>query len=1810
MSVPPFFSLIRRLFFVAAIFSACAPGAFAIIDLDGNGQSDIWALIYNAQGLPASGDADGDGVSNLNESLAGTNPLDGNSRFAVSTTNVSGTNVTLTWLSVRGKHYQVQIAPAPDGSWTNAGTALIGNGLNLTTSLDPGTVSFYRVVVSDVDSDGDGLSDAEELALGLNPNLTDSRGNGVTDYDFVAAALGAQNVVSIRATNVFVSEQSTTPGTFTITRSGNLNALTVNYTVSGTATPGQDYVPLSGSVRLGVGVNSATVLVTPVPDTAIEGGESVIVTLTVPPGSSPTTYALDRFASATVVINDQLTPSGTGLLGLYYDNESSNYTNAANFTGLKVTRIDPTIDFLWHTGTPYTGIVNVDNFSGQWLGELAPSTTGAYAFDLQADDGARLYVNNVLVIDGWAAGSSTAVPLVSAPITLTKPVPQDSAHRVPIRVEYYENTDIASVHLRWKPPGTTTFVSLPKANVFQPGSVATSGDGWNASYYNNTTLSGAPVKTATGETAVYYDWYAGTPDPSIGPDTFTIRWTGQVQPEFSEEYTFVVRSDEGAKLWVNGQLIIDKWGLQSVTDQSGKITLQAGERYDIKLEYAENTYRAEVHLSWYSLSQSTQIIPSERLYPTGAPAAPVLITSPTEASAVLGGPFSFGITAGTGLTTFVLSTPGGGPPDANGNTLPPGLVFDPVTGLITGVPTVPGDYQITIRATKNGVTGTTVLTIHVEDTGSRITRDVWNTVTGTGVSFIPVETSPDSTSQLSSLQEIADSSTAYGTRIRGYITAPVTGNYYFWIAGSNTAELWISNDSEPVSKVRRASVVSGTAALEWTKEANQKSPWLALVAGQKYYAEILHNTGDGAHNLAVGWLKPAQAGTAPSEVVPGYVLSPYVEPPAASNPGTLYVSTMVAQGVAQTRGVGNATLRLSADETQAILTRTYANLSGPLTGEHIHADPYKSQPSQIIFDIDQTPLQPDGTYIWSIAPVGTLSAADIVDIIKQGAAYINLHTAAYPSGEIRGNFTLAEGSRKFTRPPAPPVFTDDHGDANAASRFLTQATFGPSQADIAALQAMPSYEAWIDNQTVPTLPVTAFLPAMLSNVGTDPTNPYSGPLLFNTWWQTTISAPDQLRQRVAFALSETLVVSNAGPLNDNGLALSFFYDRLLTNAFGNARNLLKDVTLSPGMGRYLDMLGNDKPDLASGRHPNENYAREIMQLFSIGLYRMWPDGSLMLTSKDVPVPTYDQNTIIGMARVFTGWTYNQPNSGSYLPTNFAPSADWVTPMKEVPSHHFTGQKTILDHVVLPGLPTVAGQPLDPYAAHTTSQIQDPSYQALPSVELGAAHDALFNHANAGPFLCRQLIQRLVTSNPSPAYVYRVVQKFNDNGAGVRGDMKAVIKAILLDYEARSSALVGEPRFGKQREPLLRVTAAVRAFPAPPPLTGTYDQNGSRTITVTTPSAHRLANNSIVPLQFTSGAPAPTTASYTTSVTGANTFTINADGLLAGTYAQSAQTITVTCTSHGLSAGNPVYLDFTSGGAGNKQYVVATVPTSSTFTVTASDSASRSGNVLLAFSAKGGGYIQTGTAITVSTPSNHYLSASDSVYIDFASGTNPDGVYQVASVLDEDHFTVTALTSKTQSDNSIAIASLSPPPITRSGNVTIKGSTWNMGSTDTDLAQTPLSSTTVFNFFFPDFRFPGALASAGLTTPEFQLTSDTNVMRQTNLLTNGILYPTGNTTGLSSFKQGSDALVMDLGPWMSKTADASIPALADELGTLLTGGQIPAAMKTIIVNYITGPPTGTKNFPMTSPTPTETQKRDRVRAIVQLLVTSPDFTIQR
>ncbi|MBK9394767.1 MAG: DUF1800 domain-containing protein [Uliginosibacterium sp.] len=368
-------------------------------------------------------------------------------------------------------------------------------------------------------------------------------------------------------------------------------------------------------------------------------------------------------------------------------------------------------------------------------------------------------------------------------------------------------------------------------------------------------------------------------------------------------------------------------------------------------------------------------------------------------------------------------------------------------------------------------------------------------------------------------------------------------------------------------------------------------------------------------------------------------------------------------------------------------------------------------------------------------------------------------------------------------PPAQPSPEARPGAADAA-RFLSQASFGAhSPAEIEALR-VKGYPLWLWEQfNTDTLLHTSYLDQQQWRNLDDKKRPYAtDEMSYEAIWQQWLFGADQLRARTAFALSQIVVISNIAP-DIRPYAMSSYWDMLNRNAFGNYRTLLREVTLHPAMGYYLNMINSERDNPETGAHPNENYAREILQLFSIGLVKLNLDGSPRLDSNGKPIPAYDESIVQGFAKAFTGWSY--PNATGWDDADEGVKEAWMGAMKPFAAMHSAEVKKLLDGTTLP-----AGQTIEK--------------------DLNDALDNIFNHPNVGPFVSRQLIQRLVTSNPSKAYVTRVASTFNNNGSGVRGDLRAVVQAVLLDPEART---VAPTNYGKLREPVIRFANMLRALNA-------------------------------------------------------------------------------------------------------------------------------------------------------------------------------------------------------------------------------------------------------------------------------------------------------------------------------------------------------------------------------------------------------------
>ncbi len=479
------------------------------------------------------------------------------------------------------------------------------------------------------------------------------------------------------------------------------------------------------------------------------------------------------------------------------------------------------------------------------------------------------------------------------------------------------------------------------------------------------------------------------------------------------------------------------------------------------------------------------------------------------------------------------------------------------------------------------------------------------------------------------------------------------------------------------------------------------------------------------------------------------------------------------------------------NRTGATVSATVRNLSSafvryevlyqPLSGEPVTVFSFTDSGAPVFFDYETAP---------------GVSQTDIQQALDDGRLSLRVLTTGNLAGELVGVIRPQSGLvNENPNPATPPELDFPTITDSQAVRFLSQVSFGATPADVSSVQAL-GFEGWIDQQMD-----AAQVPPSLNYPTLSAIDDIERRHRQYEWYENVLEGPDQLRQRVAFALSQIFVVSEQNSnLRSRQAELGYYYDHFVNGSFGNYRDLLEEVTLSPVMGVYLSHLRNMKADPYRGIDPDENYAREIMQLFSIGLNELYLDGTLKRDEEGNPYPTYNQETIVEMAKVFTGWSYYTED---VTDTSFRYGiSDHINRMVNWPEYHENSAKTIVGGVTLPA---------------------EQGAQA----DLEQTLDVLFNHPNTAPFICRLLIQRLVTSNPSPGYIHRVASVFEDNGAGERGDLGAVVKAILLDFEARSDSLVNLSGYGKVHEPIIRFTRVLRSLGAQRSLEGwpfAYEEN--------------------------------------------------------------------------------------------------------------------------------------------------------------------------------------------------------------------------------------------------------------------------------------------------------------------------------------------------------------------------------------------------
>ncbi len=540
----------------------------------------------------------------------------------------------------------------------------------------------------------------------------------------------------------------------------------------------------------------------------------------------------------------------------------------------------------------------------------------------------------------------------------------------------------------------------------------------------------------------------------------------------------------------------------------------------------------------------------------------------------------------------------------------------------------------------------------------------------------------------------------------------------------------------------------------------------------------------------------------------------------------LYVAQLRSAAGLGSAGKGIASVRRAGNSLHSLLSLNYGGLSSSTTSAEIYRSTNQGLGGTIVFTYPVGQVQ---SLSWDFAPAGGLTREQILQALTAGELWVRINTTTVGGAEIIGQLLATPGWQTMPPVEATPPSPTHANSIGETARFLTQATFGPTEAELASLNGN-AFSPWIDSQLA--MPATYHRDAVVARANEwiargDDSGGWQGPRN-EIWWQRSLTAPDQLRQRMAFALSQIFVISQFGQLDGEHEGVTLYYDMLLRNSFGNYRDLIEDVTLSPMMGTYLSMMRNRKPDPITGHEPDENYAREVKQLFSVGLSQTHLDGSLRLDAEGLPIPTYTQEETVGLAHIFTGWGphYDDANPPRWDDGagDIASRDDWfrygydgLREMTHYPNFHDNEERIILGGQIIP-----AG-----------SDGVDRMRQAL---------DALFQHPNTGPFMAKQLIQKFVTANPSPGYIARVAAVFNNNGSGVRGDLGATLKAVLLDYEARAEAPRQSYSFGKPSEPLLRIARYLRVLPKNLPKPG--DPNYYINLQYSIPEQAPLLANSV------------------------------------------------------------------------------------------------------------------------------------------------------------------------------------------------------------------------------------------------------------------------------------------------------------------------------------------------------------------------------
>ena len=924
-------------------------------------------------------------------------------------------------------------------------------------------------------------------------------------------------------------------------------------------------------------------------------------------------------------------------------------------------------------------------------------------------------------------------------------------------------------------------------------------------YLTDLTNSAAYAKPAT-----FTDVVSNFETPVNIGDNYGQRLTGCLSVATEGDYVFLISSDDQSELWFNatgeapeGAVKIanvpwasGRYSYGNASQISASFRLVPGKKYYVKALQKEgggDDYLAVAYRRADQPNKAAMVIPGVMLTPPAGASTRYLegqiavdagegIDSvwPKARYSLKG--IAMDYTPGPQALAYRWSVVSG--TSAAARRTASSVVFSTPTALTTDVEfPAAGTYQVQLTATDGVISSSDTLTVTLKPqlaagTGS-ILSEVFSGITGSWVTDLTrnakYPNSPDRRSQLTKAEITPNQGDNYGVLVRGFVYAPTTGVYRFNIASDDWGEAYLSTDRTPENKALLCFTPAATDYYEWRKYPEyQLSRPITLTAGQSYYLEIRMKESGWRDHLSLAWLRP---GTSTFEVIDGPYLAPLKLNDAISPTITLTGGTSVTIGVGQTYTDPGftATDGTDGDLNSRVTTEGMVDANTPGT-----------------YQIRYTVTDASGNQSKTITRSVTVAVAPG-------------EQPTYPADKSGAHSTVA------WTPPAKLTDTQ-------AARFLKQASFGPDDASVAKVKAL-GIAGWINEQLAlpPTLQLeqmdriaryqgarsnllqiarTADMAALMPGgmMSMSGSTLRTNDRLY-AWWTSATTAPDQLRQRVAFALSEILVVSDLDPtLQNYPRGVASYYDILVRRAFGNYRDILEEVTLNPMMGIWLTSVRSSKTK------PNENYGREIMQLFSIGLEHLNRDGTFKRDVSGNAIPTYTQTEIVELSRALTGWTF----AGSPSFTSSGPVLDQINPMIAFEDQHDRDVKIILGGATIP-----AGQT---------------AYQ-----DMKRGVDVIFNHPNVGPFIARRLIQRLVTSNPSAAYIYRVAGKFDNNGAGVRGDLAAVVKSILCDPEARNP--LPEATGGKVSEPILRLVRLLRAFPKPPsdssPVLGRYMLNNMR-----------------------------------------------------------------------------------------------------------------------------------------------------------------------------------------------------------------------------------------------------------------------------------------------------------------------------------------------------------------------------------------------